>query len=50
MPKLKYDNVSIFAVKCSLNDDVFISSSTGDVNRAFIRLKDKARGGQSSKL
>ena len=45
MPRLQYDNVNIFAVKCSLNDDVYITSSTGDLSRAFIRLKNKAKQG-----
>ena len=45
MPRLKYDNVSIFVVKCSLNDDMFITSSTGDVNRACIRMKNKSKNG-----
>ena len=50
MPKLQYDNVNIFAVKCSLNDDVYITSSTGDLNRAFIRLKNKAKQGHQQHI
>lgn len=50
MPKYHYDRVCIFAVKCSLNDDVFVASTTGDLDRAFIRLKNKAKQGQNQQV
>ena len=43
MPKIHYDNAVVFAIKCVLNDDVFITSSTGELNRAFGRIKNKMK-------
>jgi len=43
MPKIHYDNAVVFAIKCILNDDVFITSSTGELNRAFGRIKNKMK-------
>jgi hypothetical protein len=41
MPRVYYDKEIVLVIKCSINDDMFITSSTGDLNRAFIRIKQK---------
>ena len=42
MPKVYYNKAIVFVIKCSLNSDMFITSSTGEINRAFLRIKNKA--------
>ena len=42
MPKVYYNKAVVFVIKCSLNNDMFITSSTGEINRAFLRIKNKA--------
>ena len=43
MPKINYDNAVVFAIRCVLNDDMFVTSSTGDLVKAFIRIKNKMK-------
>ena len=42
MPKVYYNKAAVFVIECSLNSDMFITWSTGEVLRAFLRIKKKA--------
>ena len=42
MPKVYYNKAVVVVKKCSLNKDMIITSPTGGVLRAFLRIKNKA--------
>ena len=50
MPKINLNHVIIFSIKCTLNDDHFITSTTGDLERAFVRLKNKSKLGANKHI